>query len=106
MTEDQVARVVERRQRIRQLISKLQESLNLIKQLRTAIEKKHMSLDSRCRAVQSAATPQQIAKFLMWVNRNHNALAKLIPNFPMKSSVSASTAAAIDRTSFINPIGK
>ena len=44
---------------------KLQESLNLIKQLRTAIEKKHMSLDSRCRAVQSAATPQQIAKFFI-----------------------------------------
>lgn len=87
VTEEQTNRILERRQRVRQLLAKHMESLKLIEELRTAISRKHSRLDSRCRTIQNSSSPLQVAKFLLWVTKNSEKLAKYIPGFSRSSNV-------------------
>lgn len=55
--------------------------MELIQTLKEAIEKKHSSYDHVCGRVQSAATAEQIVKFLIWISKNADKLAKFVPGF-------------------------
>ena len=81
ISDEQTLRIVERRQRIRDLISKLRESLNLIKSLRTAIDSKHTLLDIKITSVKNIATPKQVVQLLLWISQNGDKLSRYVPNF-------------------------
>lgn len=81
ISDEQTSRILEHRQRVKQLIHKLQESLKLIKDLKTSIDRKHGCLDTRCRAVQDSSMPKQVANFLIWITKNSGKLVKHVPNF-------------------------
>lgn len=59
LTVDQMARIQERRVKLKELTKKSKEALGLIKGLRTAIQNKHTALDERLSAIRNIATPQQ-----------------------------------------------
>lgn len=63
------------------LLAQLRECLDLLGQLKKAIEQKHECYDAICGRAQSAASPTQTVKFLMWINKHADDLAKFIPGF-------------------------
>lgn len=69
------------RERIVSLLDQLKESISLIGDLKTAIEKKHAAYDDFIGKVQQAATPKQIALFHRYLNNHANELREYIPNF-------------------------
>jgi hypothetical protein len=93
----------ETRQRAKALLSQLQESLGLIDKLKNAIERKHACFDYRCGEVQKRTTPTQSVRFLLWINRNAEVLARVVPNFPPKQEFAKASACDIDD---IVPLGK
>jgi hypothetical protein len=78
ISSEQLQRIQQGRQRIKALLSQLQESLNLVAQLRTAISKRHAFFDDQCGGVQQIATPQQMVQFLLWMSKNSQRLTSLI----------------------------
>lgn len=64
-----------------ELLALLKESLDLLKLLKSAIEKKHEVYDRICGRAQSAANPKQTVKFLIWITRHADVLSKYIPGF-------------------------
>lgn len=81
------------------LLAQLKESLSLLDQLKVSIETKHMCYDGVCGRVQSAGTPKQAVRFLLWLAKNYKMLAKHIPpNYPCKNT-SSSAAMAVAETS-------
>ncbi len=74
------------RERIKYLLGQLKESLDLLQSLKIATEKKHECYDYVCGRVQDAAEPTQTVRFLMWITRNVDRLAKHIPGFGIRAS--------------------
>lgn len=60
ITAEQSEKMQQGRQRIKALLSHLQESLNLVTQLREAITKRHAHYDAQCGGVAQIATPKQV----------------------------------------------
>jgi hypothetical protein len=60
-----------------ELTEKLKESLDLLKELKIAIENKHAAFDFECGKVESVTTPKQTVLFLMWVTKNAERLAQV-----------------------------
>jgi hypothetical protein len=48
----------------------LKESLELIEQLKIAIDEKHSAFDIECGKIQSEVTPQQTVRFLLWISKS------------------------------------
>jgi hypothetical protein len=69
------------REKTRNLLGQLKESLALIGSLKTAIERKHNCYDGICGKVQEAAMPKQVVLFLKWISSHAEELAKHIPSF-------------------------
>ena len=55
--------------------------MGLIKSVKGAIERKHAVFDTTCGRIMKEATPQQNVKFLLWITRNADQLARVIPDF-------------------------
>ena len=72
---------------IKMLSSQLQESYLLIQHLGKAIEEKHTTFDTECSKIQSEVSPIQSVKFLLWITRNSEKLAEVIPDFNGNSHV-------------------
>lgn len=68
------------RQRIKALLGQLQESLNLVQQLKTAISKRHAFFDAQCGGVQQIGTPQQTVHFLLWMAANYKKINAAMPS--------------------------
>ena len=81
ITPEQTDKILERRGKISSLLTQLQESLDLLQALKIHIEKKHACYDQICGRVQSAATPQQVVRFLIWITNNAEALGKYLQGF-------------------------
>jgi len=81
LTQEQVEKVQERREKNLELLAQLKESLSLIGAIKTAIERKHACYDAVCGRVQAAATPKQTVLFLKWIATHAEILAKFIPSF-------------------------
>ena len=62
--------IIIKRERILGLLKQLKESLNLIENLKTAIEKKHDIYDGICGKCQESVTPKQTVLFQIWINKN------------------------------------
>ena len=77
ITPEQLTRIQNGRQRIKALLAQLQESLNLVSQLRTSINKRHAFFDEQCGGVQQIATPSQMVKFLLWCTEKAQRLSAL-----------------------------
>lgn len=58
----------------------------MLQSLKDATEKKHASYDHVCGRVQDAAQPKQTVRFLMWIAKNADRLAKHIPGFGIRAS--------------------
>lgn len=69
------------REKTLELLGQLKESLDLLKTLKGAIERKHEVYDRICGRAQSAATPKQTVKFLIWITRHADVLSRYIPGF-------------------------
>ena len=69
------------REKTLELLGQLKESLDLLKTLKGAIERKHEVYDRICGRAQSAATPKQTVKFLIWITRHADILSRYIPGF-------------------------
>jgi hypothetical protein len=74
-------KILPRRERIVNLLKKLNESLTLLQSFKSAIERKHTSYDSVCGRVQAAATPKQVVLFQLWITKHATLLSKYIPDF-------------------------
>ncbi len=59
--------------------------MELLQSLRFRIDKKHSVYDQICGRVQSAATPKQVVKFLMWITKNTEGLSRHISGFSHRS---------------------
>ena len=79
ITQEQSERIQQGRQRIKALLGQLQESLNLLGELRDSIKKRHAHFDSQCGGLAQIATPKQTVQFLMWMEANKKELASLVP---------------------------
>jgi hypothetical protein len=78
MSQEQIERIQQGRQRIKALLVQLQESLSLVGQLRTAIAKRHGHYDAQCGGVAAIATPAQTVKFLLWVSEHSAKISRLM----------------------------
>jgi hypothetical protein len=65
------------RDRIQFLLSQLSESLRLVEELKVAIKRKHHTFDSLLGNIQSEATSPQVVRFLLWITKNSERLAKV-----------------------------
>ncbi|CAM9391501.1 unnamed protein product [Choristocarpus tenellus] len=77
VTEEQISLIQERRTRIKSLLSELEESLRLVKELQVASEAKNAKFEERMAQLQSVFTPQQVGQLVLWVNKNRAAISKL-----------------------------
>ncbi len=66
---------------IKQLFRQLKDSLDLIEQVKVAIEEKHAAFDRECGNIQREVIPSQSVSFLLWIKKNMIKLAKITPNF-------------------------
>jgi hypothetical protein len=62
-------------------LNQLKESMELITSAKAAIEKKHAVFDTTCTRIMKEASPHQNVKFLLWITRNADQLARVIPDF-------------------------
>lgn len=81
ITAEQSEKIQERREKIKRLLTQLNESLSLLGSFKAAIERKHTSYDNVCGRVQAAATPKQVVQFQLWITRNAQWLSRYIPDF-------------------------
>lgn len=81
ITDDQMKTLKKHRIQAISFLEQLKESMGLIKILKSAIEKKHALFDRACGRIMKEAAPQQNVKFLLWITRNAERLAKVIPDF-------------------------
>ena len=71
------------------LADQLKESVELVKELRVAIEKKHTCFDHECGKIEAVCNPKQSVLFLMWVTRNVELLSRVLLALSFKSSLPA-----------------
>jgi DNA repair exonuclease SbcCD ATPase subunit len=81
LSPDQIEKIQERRQIIRDLIKKLRRAFDLTRKLKVAIANKHKNLDSRLTAIRNIATAKQTVQLLFWIVKNSHRLQPVIPNF-------------------------
>lgn len=60
------------------LSRQLKEAVELVKELKIAIETKHLAFDTECSKVEAVCTPKQSVLFLMWVTKNAEKLSKVM----------------------------
>ena len=65
------------RQRILNLLEKLQESLQLTDVLQTAITRKHSVFEEACSKFLNAMSPRQTVAFLLWIEKHNLELSKV-----------------------------
>ncbi|CAN0563302.1 unnamed protein product, partial [Ectocarpus sp. 12 AP-2014] len=70
VSEEQIERIQERRARIKSLLNELGESLRLVRDLQKSSEAKTAKFEEVMERLQSAFSPQQIARLLLWVSAN------------------------------------
>ncbi|CAM9652524.1 unnamed protein product [Phaeothamnion confervicola] len=80
VSEEQIRRLQERRQRIKPLIAELRKSVRLVERLRQLVADKHSSFDQRMAEVQAVLTPTQVARLILWVQRSRDQLTALLPS--------------------------
>lgn len=81
LTSEQVTQMQQHRQKAQILTNQLKGSFELIRDLKKAIDEKHAAFDSACGKVESICTPRQTILFLMWISKNADKLAQVIPEF-------------------------
>ena len=59
------------------LLGQLKESLDLLKNLKSEIEKKHAVYDLVCGRIREECTAEQNVKFVLWVTKNAAELSKV-----------------------------
>jgi hypothetical protein len=91
------------RERIKTLLDQLRESLGLLQSLKDATEKKHASYDHVCGRVQDAAQPKQTVKFLIWITKNADTIAKFIPGFTVRNAPHVPQADFVDALTAASP---
>lgn len=52
-------------------------SVDLVQELKVAIEEKHNCFDRECGKIEAVCTPKQSVLFLMWVTKNVELLSKV-----------------------------
>ncbi|CAM9755103.1 unnamed protein product [Ectocarpus sp. 6 AP-2014] len=77
VSEEQIERIQERRARIKSLLNELGESLRLVRDLQKSSEAKTAKFEEVMEKLQSAFSPQQIARLLLWVSANRAHISKL-----------------------------
>ncbi|CAM9182058.1 unnamed protein product [Ectocarpus sp. 8 AP-2014] len=77
VSEEQIERIQERRARIKSLLNELGESLRLVRDLQKSSEAKTAKFEEVMERLQSAFSPQQIARLLLWVSANRAHISKL-----------------------------
>eukprot|EP00752_Nemacystus_decipiens_P003554 g3279.t1 len=77
VSEEQIERIQERRARIKSLLNDLGESLRLLRDLHKSSEAKNAKFEEVMARLQSAFSPQQIARLLLWVSANRAHISKL-----------------------------
>jgi hypothetical protein len=75
------------RERVLSLLRKLNETLVLLQDFKTAIHLKHAAYDNICGRVQKAASPKQVAQFQLWLLKNVHLLANHVPNLQRDTHV-------------------
>lgn len=59
------------------LSEQLKEAVELVKELKVAIERKHSAFDTECGKIEAVCNPKQSVLFLMWVTKNVELLSKV-----------------------------
>ncbi|CAM9599393.1 unnamed protein product [Scytosiphon promiscuus] len=77
VSEEQIERIQERRTRIKGLLNDLGESLRLVRDLQHSFEAKNAKFEEVMARLQSAFSPQQVARLLLWVSANRAHISKL-----------------------------
>lgn len=81
MTPDQVNFLAQQRSEVLNLLLHLKESLNLITELKESIKDKHEAFDRECGKILNEASAKQCVRFILWITKNADKLAKVIPDF-------------------------
>ena len=81
MTPDQINILKKQRSEVLKLLLHLRESLSVIRELKSSIKDKHESFDRECGKIASEASAQQNVRFILWITKNTDKLAKVIPDF-------------------------
>ena len=79
LTVEQKKELLDHRKKSIRLTKELEESLQLIDNLKINIDKKHSVFDKECGRIESAASSLQIAKFLLWIHTNSEKIQKVLP---------------------------
>lgn len=110
LSVEQAAKIQDRRDKRTDLLSQLNESLTLIRNLKTTIERKHACYDGICGRIQEAALPKQMVLFLFWLEKNGDIMAKYMPNYQKRNlqkllvgQLSESTESEASSTSSSHP---
>ena len=99
----QVRRILEQRQRIRELVNNLNASLLLLQKLKDLCEQKNKTFNDRMSKTREILSPKQVVKLILWIKEHSNVLGSICPGWTSEQVVkrhktstphSTSTAAA------------
>lgn len=95
VTQAQITKIQERRERIKRLISELKESLRLVKQLERTILSRHNNIQKRMTEFQDYLTPRQAATLILWVTRHSTALETILNDAELERRKAAGLEAPV-----------
>ena len=90
----QVRRILEQRQRIRELVNNLNESLLLLQKLKELCEQKNKTFNDRMSKTREILNPKQVVKLIMWIKEHSNVLGNICPGWTSEQVVKRHKASA------------
>ena len=78
LSGEQINRIGDRRQTIKEITTKIRESLLLIRRLKTSIESRNSRLDNQLTAIRQIATTRQTIQLLFWITKNASKVQSLL----------------------------
>lgn len=90
----QVRKILEQRQRIRELVNNLNASLLLLQNLKELCEQKNKTFNDRMSKTREILNPKQVVKLIMWIKEHSNVLGNICPGWTSEQVVKRQKASA------------
>ena len=89
----QVRKILEQREKIRELCNNLNASLLLLQKLKDLCEQKNKTFNDRMKKTQEILSPKQVVKLILWIKEHSNVLENICPGWTSEQVVKGSKKA-------------
>ena len=88
----QVRKILEQREKIRELCNNLNASLLLLQKLKELCEQKNKTFNDRMSKTREILSPKQVVKLIMWIKEHSNVLGNICPGWTSEQVVKRTKA--------------